>query len=257
MEGEVETMSASGRLIMLGGPSCVGKGPLCAALKSFFPELGDRLHQLVLYNTRGPRPGEKEGVDYYFRSRPQLEELSARPGFIVMDVRGDLQGLELAELQAILASGRDAFFEGNPFVPQALWSLPELSTTPMLKIFLAPLARQEILWLKSQGAQLPEMLTDIMRRKLLRRTQKQKGILSQPDLANIEKRAMSAPLELQLAWQFDYVIPNHDGEDHENWNAFYYPTGDALRALLSLAAILQGEKAPYAEQWEEGLWPGQ
>jgi len=248
-------MKTNGRLIMLGGPSCVGKGPLCEALQSFFPELAQNLHKLVLYNSRSPRPGEKEGVDYYFRSRQEIETLMNRPGFIVLEVRGDLQGLDLAELEAILASGRDAFFEGNPFIPQALWNLPELADTPMLKVFLSPLSRQEILWFKEQGAVLPELLIDIQRRKLLRRTKRQKGILSQPDLANVEKRAASAPSELELAWQFDYVIPNHDGEDHENWTAFYYPAGDALKSLLSFASILSGQLAPHAEKWEAGLWP--
>ncbi|MCX5780266.1 MAG: hypothetical protein NTV45_05505 [Firmicutes bacterium] len=248
-------MESGGRLIMLGGPSCVGKGPLCQALQLFFPQLGHNLQKLVLYNSRRARPGEMEGVDYYFRSREEIAALSQREGFIVLDVRGDLQGLDLAELRAILASGRDAFFEGNPFVPQAVWSLPEMAAVPMLKVFLAPLSRQEIVWFKAQGADMPDLLIDMMRRKLLRRTQRQKGILSQSDLANIEKRAASAPLELQLAWQFDYVIPNHDGEDHEHWNAFYYPVGDALNSLVSFAAILGGQAAPCAEQWEPDLWP--
>jgi guanylate kinase len=248
-------MKSKGRLIMLGGPSCVGKGPLCQALKQFFPELEQNLQKVVLYNSRPPRPGEREGVDYYFRSREEIQALHDREGFIFLDVRGDLQGLDLPELRAILASGRDAFFEGNPFVPQAIWSLPEMAAVPMLKVFLSPLSRPEILWLKEQGAELPDLLTDMMRRKLLRRTQRQKGILSQPDLTNIEKRASSAPLELQLAWQFDHIIPNHDGEDHEHWSAFYYPVGDALRSLLSLAAILRGQEAPDAEHWEKDLWP--
>jgi len=240
---------------MLSGPSCVGKGPLCQALKLFFPQLEKNLQKLVLYNSRSPRPGEREGVDYYFRSRKEIETLRNREGFIVLDVRGDLQGLDLADLMSILASGRDAFFEGNPFVPQAIWSLPEMESVSVLKVFLSPLSRQEILWFKEQGAVLPDLLTDMMCRKLLRRTQRQKGILSLQDLANIDKRIASAPLELQLAWQFDQVIPNHDGEDHEHWNAFYYPAGDALKSLLSFAAILQGQEAPYAERWEKDLWP--
>ena len=248
-------MKSGGKLIMLGGPSCVGKGPLCQALQRFFPQLERNLQKLVLYNSRSPRQGEMEGVDYYFRSREEIEALRSRAGFIVLEVRGDLQGLDLAELQAILASGRDAFFEGNPFVPQAIWSLPEMESVPMVKIFLSPLSRQEILWLKNQGAVLPDLLTDMMRRKLLRRTQRQKGILSLQDLANVDQRSASAPRELQLAWQFDQVIPNHDGEDHEHWNAFYYPAGDALKSLLSLAALLQGQEAPYAERWEKDLWP--
>lgn len=244
-----------GRLILLGGPSCVGKGPLYESLKMFFPHHAMKLHKLVLYNSRAPRPGELDGVDYHFRSRAEIDSLRDRAGFIVLDVRGDQQGLDLKDLRSILDDGQDAFFEGNPFVPQAIWNHPEMASIEMVKIFLSPLSRQEILWFKQQGAILSDMLTDIMRRKLLRRTQRQKGILSQPDLINIEKRAASAPLELKLAWHFDYIIPNHDGEDHENWTAFYYPVGDALKSLLTLAAILQGEAAPVAEKWEQDLWP--
>jgi guanylate kinase len=94
-----------------------------------------------------------------------------------------------------------------------------------------------------------------MRRKLLRRTSKQKGILSMKDLENIERRASSAYREMQLANHFDYVLPTHDGEDSENWNAFYYPIGDARRALLAFAAILSGHESAYAEKWEQGLLP--
>ena len=80
-----------------------------------------------------------------------------------------------------------------------------------------------------------------MRRKLLRRTQRQKGILSLKDLENIETRAGSAYRELQTAPAFPYIIPNHDGEDSEHWDAFYYPIGDARKALHAFAALLAGE----------------
>jgi guanylate kinase len=68
---------------------------------------------------------------------------------------------------------------------------------------------------------LADFLTDVMRRKLLRRTQRQKSILSLKDLENIERRATSAFAEPKEAWRFEHVIPNHDGEDSENWDAFY------------------------------------
>ena len=49
-----------------------------------------------------------------------------------------------------------------------------------------------------------------------------KSIPSLKDLENIERRAAGAYTELKEAWRFEYVIPNHDGEDSENWDAFYY-----------------------------------
>ena len=101
---------------------------------------------------------------------------------------------------------------------------------------------------------LSDFVADVMRRKLLRRTTRQKGILSLEDLEDIERRCTSAHRELQEAHLFDHVIPNHDGEDSENWTAFYHPIADARRALLALAALLQGDAPPpCVEQWDEAI----
>ena len=100
---------------------------------------------------------------------------------------------------------------------------------------------------------LPDLLTDMMRRKLLRRATRQKGVLSRKDLENIEVRAASAYGELKQAWRFTYVIPNHDGEDSDNWDAFYYPLGDARRALLAFAELIEGRESAIVEKWEQDL----
>jgi guanylate kinase len=49
------------------------------------------------------------------------------------------------------------------------------------------------------------------------------------------------------------VIPNHDGEDSDNWEAFYYPLGDARRALLTFADLLEGRVPACAEKWDPDL----
>lgn len=246
-----------GRFIILSGPSCVGKGPLHNALRRFYPDLAGRLTKVILYNSRDPRPGEREGVDYYFRSRVEIEEIARKPGFASADVRGDLHAIEIAPIGKIIEEGKNAFFEGNPFIAEKLGEGEELRKIPTLKVFLSPLTKEEVLYLKdpAQGPILEKLLTDIMRRKLLRRTKRQKTNLSLKDLENIERRAASAIVELREAWKYDYVIPNHDGEDSENWDAFYYPVGDARRALLSFAALLTGESPPGVEQWDRDLVP--
>ncbi|MBW2430788.1 MAG: hypothetical protein JRF56_17645 [Deltaproteobacteria bacterium] len=245
------------RFVILSGPSCVGKGPLYSALRKFYPDLAGRLRQVVLYNSRDPRPGEQEGVDYYFRSRAKIEELAKKSGFTSANVRGDLQAIEAASIRAILDQGQDAFFEGNPFIPAKLSELNELQEIQTLRVFLSPLSQDEILFLKDpqQRTNLEKLLPDIMRRKLLRRTKRQKINLSLKDLENIENRVASAIVELREGWKFDYVIPNHDGEDSEHWDAFYYPIGDARKALLAFAALLQGEPPPGVEKWEKDLVP--
>lgn len=244
------------RLVILSGPSGVGKSPLDRALSRFYPELHRKLRKLVLFNSRAPRPGEVDGVDYHFRTRRQMEALRAEGRLEVMDVRGDLQGLDVKELQGLLERG-DAFFEGNPFVGRALLTHPQLAHIKRLSVFLSPLSKEEIGYLKSpeRNASLPDLVTDVMRRKLLRRTRRQKVDLSAKDLENIETRASSAYRELKEAWHFDYVIPNHDGEDSDNWDAFYFPLGDARKALLAFVAVLEGETPPVVEKWEEHLLP--
>ena len=57
----------------------------------------------------------------------------------------------------------------------------------------------------------------------------------------IERRAGSAYRELKEAHHFEYVIPNYDGEDSDNWEASYYPLGDARRAFLAVVALLAVE----------------
>jgi guanylate kinase len=248
------TPAAAGRLVILSGPSCVGKSPLDRALARFQPDLHRRLRKVVLVNSREPRPGERDGVDYHFRTRSQVEALRAQQRFAVLDVRGDLQALDLAELAALLERG-DAFFEGNPFVGRLLQTHPALAQVWRLSVFLAPLSKDEILFLRdpARSFSLPDLVRDVMRRKLLRRTCRQKGELALSDLENIERRAASAFRELQEAVHFEWVIPNHDGEDSDNWEAFYYPLGDARRALLGFVDLLEGRIPACAEKWEAGL----
>lgn len=242
--------------MILSGPSCVGKSPMEKALARFYPELRNALQPLVLYNSRAARPGETDGKDYHFRPREEVDALRADDRFVVMDVRGDLQALDLEELLALLSRG-DVFYEGNPFVGRTLQTHPRLAKITKLSVFLSPLSEEEIAYLGAPGRNrsLSDLVTDVMRRKLLRRTRRQKTDLSLKDLENIERRAASAYHELREAHHFEYVIPNHDGEDSENWDAFYYPLGDARKVLLAFVSLLGGTVPPAVEHWEQDLIP--
>jgi guanylate kinase len=241
-------------LVILCGPSCVGKTPLFKSLAKFYPDLYAQLHKLVLVNSRSPRPGELDGIDYHFRTREQVEALRADKRYAVLEVRSDLQALDIPEVESQLERG-DVLFEGNPFVGRALQTHPQLANVPKLSVFISPLLKEEIAYLKTpeRNISLSDLLTDVMRRKLLRRTTRQKQHLSAKDLEDIETRASSAYRELQEAWHFDYVIPNHDGEDSDNWEAFYYLIGDARKALEAFAALLRGPVPDNVEKWEQEL----
>ncbi|MEH2183829.1 guanylate kinase [Nostoc sp.] len=62
-----------GRLIVLTGPSGVGKGTLMRSLLERHP----KLYYSVSVTTRSPRPGEIEGKSYYFISHSKFEQLVA------------------------------------------------------------------------------------------------------------------------------------------------------------------------------------
>lgn len=249
------TANPPGRLIILTGPSCAGKTPLVRALRRFWPDLDDAYRPVVLLNSRSPRPGEVDGVEHHFRSRDHIERLREDEKHVVIDVRGDLQALEIAELAELLKSN-DAMYEGNPYVARELLTNPRLAGIHRLSVFLSPLSREEIQYLSEQPAvSLRTLTAELMRRKQLRRAQRSKGTLSAHDLDDVERRAARAYDELRTACDFDFVIPNHDGEDSENWDAFYYPLGDARRSLLSVVEVLSGRTPTTAEKWESDLLP--
>ena len=242
-------------LVILSGPSCVGKGPLVASLKKLHPDIVSGISTLVLYNSRNPRPGERDGVDYHFRTREQIEELKDRGDFLVLDVRGDLQALDLSQMVRDLEK-RSLLFEGNPFMGGRILDAAGTTDAPTVSAFLSPLTMDELRFFagKLPREGLRNFVADVMRRKLLRRTARQKGLLSRPDLEEIERRCKSAFAEMAEAWRFDCVIPNHDGEDSENWTAFPYPIGDARRATISFATLISDKKLPpEAERWDKGF----
>lgn len=64
---------SQGLLIVLSGPSGAGKGTLCQELLRQIPNL----RYSVSITTRLPRPGEVDGVHYYFRSQEEVEAMIA------------------------------------------------------------------------------------------------------------------------------------------------------------------------------------
>lgn len=239
----------TGKLFVIAGPSCVGKTPLLHALQRHRPDLADPLGSVVLYNDRPPRPGETDGVDYHFRTTEQIERLRDEPDrYIVMQVRDDLQALDLDELREQLRS-KDVLFEGNPFVGELLAGDDRLDDLDRRSMFVSPFSTDELRALSQAGADLNEAVTTVMRAKLERRTRALQGELDQAARDDIETRAGSAFGELQRAGRFDWVIANHDGEDSEHWTLLAEPIGEARRTLGALVEMLEGRKPAAAEAW--------
>ena len=97
-----------GLLIILSGPSGVGKGTVCRSLQARMPGL--RLS--VSATTRPPRPGEIEGRDYYFISDAQFQRLLAEGAFLEWAlVHGSHYGTLKDKVTEVLASGGDLLLE--------------------------------------------------------------------------------------------------------------------------------------------------
>jgi guanylate kinase len=247
----------TGRLIFLSGPSCMGKGTLIKVLKKFHRELYDNLKRVVLYNSRQPRPGETDGVEFHFRPRGYVERMVKEKGLLAIEVRGDLHAVNVKKIHKIVKK-HDAILIDTPYMVKAMRDHPDMPKVPILSILMVPLSREEILFYKSIAGQifpLEDFVTDLMRRKLLRRTRKQKNNLSLKDLEEIELRARNAYGELKEAHHFDYVLVNHEGGDSEYWSSFYYPVGDPLKVLNAFAELLRGQQPAWAEKWEKDLVP--
>jgi len=71
-------MLNTGKLIVLTGPSGVGKGTLVKELLSRYPDI----YLSVSATTRSPRPGEINGQHYYFVSRSEFEEMITAGEFL-------------------------------------------------------------------------------------------------------------------------------------------------------------------------------
>ena len=100
---------AKGVLLVLSGPSGVGKGTVCKALLARNPEV----KLSVSATTRAPRPGEVEGVSYFFKTREEFERMIAAGEFLeYMDVFGtNYYGTPRAYVEQQLFAGDDVLLE--------------------------------------------------------------------------------------------------------------------------------------------------
>lgn len=96
-----------GLLFVVSGPSGAGKGTICRRLAEKFD-----IHLSVSMTTRAPRPGEKEGVSYYFTTEEAFKQVLAKDGFLEhAKVYGNYYGTPKSKVLEQLELGRDVVLE--------------------------------------------------------------------------------------------------------------------------------------------------
>lgn len=172
-------MSASsprGRLLVLSGPSGVGKTAVAERLLAT-----GLVSRAVTATTRAPRPGERDGVDYVFLSPDDFRRRLAEGWFLEhAEVYGRLYGTPRSAVEAILAAGRHC---------------------------LLVIDVQGVATLRAAGTEGVYVLLEPPSREELERRLHQRGSNGPSDLA---RRLAEAEAELSRTSLFDRRVVNRD-----------------------------------------------
>jgi guanylate kinase len=170
---------AGSLLFVLSGPSGVGKDTVVQQVRKAEPGIW----YCITATTRMPRPGEREGVDYYFLNDETFERLRTTGGLLEhAHVHDHSYGVPCQQVADALARHQDVFATVDV---QGARTIHSRIPTAIL-IFLAP------------GEQ------DDLRARLMGR-----GTESAADL---ELRLRNAQAELAHVPEFDYLVRNPDGK---------------------------------------------
>ena len=170
--------SSLGRLVVLAGPTAVGKGTVAAQVRASHPEVWIS----VSATTRRPRPGEVDGEHYHFVSDEEFDRMVAEGDLLEWAVVHSTAryGTPRGPVEAALAAGRPALLEIDlQGARQVRETMPEA-----LFVFLSPPSWEEL-----------------VRRLVGRATETEE---------ERERRLATARLELAAETEFDRTIVNHE-----------------------------------------------
>ncbi|NVN50147.1 guanylate kinase [Mycolicibacterium hippocampi] len=146
------------RVVVLSGPSAVGKSTVVRCLRERLPDL----YFSVSVTTRAPRPGEVDGVDYTFVTEDRFQQLVDGGELLEWaEIHGGLHrsGTPAAPVRAAAAAGRPVLIEVDLAGARAVkLAMPEAMT-----VFLAPPSWEA---LESRLAGRGTESADVMARRL-------------------------------------------------------------------------------------------
>lgn len=169
-----------GILIVFSGPSGVGKGTV---RQEIFKDTELNFKYSVSATSRKPRPGEVDGVDYFFKTKEEFENMIAKNELLEhAEFVGNYYGTPVDYVQKCIDAGQDIFLEIEvEGAKQVRDKFPE-----GLFVFLAPPSLEEL------------------RSRLVNRGTEADAV--------IESRLATAKEELDMMHLYDYVVVNKNVE---------------------------------------------
>lgn len=166
------------RLVVLAGPTAVGKGTVSTHIRENYPDV----HLSVSATTRSPRPGEVDGVNYFFVSDEQFDRLIETGQMLeTATVHNAFRyGTPREPIEEALARGQSVLLEIDLQGARAVRkAMPEA-----VLVFL-----------------LPPTWEELVRRLIGRGTE---------DSVEQQRRLETAKVELAAQDEFDYRVVNHE-----------------------------------------------
>jgi guanylate kinase len=177
MSGDPYNFKSNPLLVVLSGPSGVGKDTVLAGLmKCEHP-----FHFVVTANTRPRRPDEVEGVDYYFISKERFAEMINQDELLEYAVvYGDYKGIPKQQVRDALASGQDVLMRLDV---QGAATVRRIVPEAVLIFLTAPSEKELIERLQARKTDPPDQL---------------------------QLRMATSRQEMKRMSEFDYVVVNRE-----------------------------------------------
>lgn len=165
-------------LVVLSGPSGAGKD----AVLDEMSRRGHAFHRVITCTTRPPRDNEHEGVDYFFVTDAQFDELIAKNGLLEhAAVYGHRSGVPRQQVVERLRGGLDVYVRTDV---QGAATIKRLAPGAVL-VFIAPSSLDELEQrIRARGSD---------------------------DEEHIQRRLRTAQDEMARRGEFEYVIVNEPG----------------------------------------------
>ena len=178
-------MKDRGLIVAVSGPSGVGKGTVLARVEELMEQAapGSVGHSISV-TTRAPRGQEKDGVEYYFRTAEEFEQMIKDGKIVEYDKYVDnYYGTPSEPLAEMVGKGQDVLFD---ITIEGSLALNRKFDDDTVTIFILPPSMEELEnRLRGRGTETEE---------------------------KIKKRLEQAKTEIKRAGEFEYLVTNGDLE---------------------------------------------